>query len=180
MKASNRTTTIMLLLAGIAFGVAGAVAADLPIHPTETVVGLGFSQSTVNTVIFRRNSVISFGDNQYISYYDPTGAVILGKRKHGESTWQTVKTQYKGDPHRRPPLDQPGGGRGRVPASFLGPPQQPPQLLPKRCARFAGTDRAHAHGGRHGKERDLPGILQWSARVADISVSRRRPPATAI
>ena len=33
-------------------------------------VGKGFSSTSVNTTVFRNNSIVTHGNTQYISYYD--------------------------------------------------------------------------------------------------------------
>ncbi|MCM1489828.1 MAG: BNR repeat-containing protein [Muribaculum sp.] len=60
-------------------------------------VGEGFSGTSVNTAVFRTNSLVTYGDTQYISYYDPEGYMTLGKRKHGNDEWEIHRTQYKGN-----------------------------------------------------------------------------------
>ncbi|MDE6768734.1 MAG: BNR-4 repeat-containing protein, partial [Muribaculaceae bacterium] len=60
-------------------------------------LGNGYSGTSVNTAVFRTNSIVTNGDTQYISYYDPDGYVTLGKRKHGSNDWEIHKTQYKGN-----------------------------------------------------------------------------------
>ena len=37
-------------------------------------VGKGYSQTSVNTAVFRNNSLVTQGDEQYISYYDAEGS----------------------------------------------------------------------------------------------------------
>lgn len=59
-------------------------------------VGKGYSQTSVNTTIFRNNSLVTQGDEQYISYYDADGYLVLGKRKLGTSRWTLQRTSYKG------------------------------------------------------------------------------------
>jgi hypothetical protein len=59
--------------------------------------GEGYSQTSVNTGIFRKNSLVTYQDAQYIAYYDPEGWLILGKRKLKESTFELQRSQYKGD-----------------------------------------------------------------------------------
>ena len=66
---------ILLLLCGIMF---------IPVlcYPQHLVeVGKGYSCTSVNTTVFRNNSLITHGDEQYISYYDAEGYLVLGKRK---------------------------------------------------------------------------------------------------
>lgn len=66
-------------------------------------VGKGYSETSVNTAVFRNNSIVTQGDEQYISYYDPKGYLVLGKRKLGSDRWTVNRTQYKGsvkDAHR--------------------------------------------------------------------------------
>ena len=60
-------------------------------------VGMGYSQTSVNTTVFRNNSLVTQGDEQYISYYDAEGYLILGKRKLGSGKWTLHRTQYKGN-----------------------------------------------------------------------------------
>ena len=56
----------------------------------------GYSQTSVNTTVFRNSSLATLGDIQYISYYDSEGYVVVGRRHLGEESWQTSRTQYKG------------------------------------------------------------------------------------
>lgn len=59
-------------------------------------VGTGYSQTSVNTPVFRNNSLVTYGDEQYISYYDGEGYLVLGKRRLGSSDWQLHRSQYRG------------------------------------------------------------------------------------
>ena len=60
-------------------------------------VGNGYSQTSVNTTVFRNNSLVTQGDEQYISYYDGDGYLVLGKRKLDSDQWTLQRTQYKGN-----------------------------------------------------------------------------------
>ena len=60
-------------------------------------VGDGYAATSVNTAVFRGSSLATHGDTQYISYYDPDGNLVLGKRKLGSVNWTLHKTQYKGN-----------------------------------------------------------------------------------
>jgi|SRR6218665_73425 len=60
-------------------------------------VGKGWANNSVNAVIFRKNSIVSYKDFQFISYYDSAGNVMLGKRRHGSTHWELVNTQLKGN-----------------------------------------------------------------------------------
>lgn len=67
-------------------------------HATKsTFVDSGWAGNSVNTVIFRKNALTSFGNTQFISYYNPEGFVMLGKRKTGSRNWELVQTNYKGN-----------------------------------------------------------------------------------
>ncbi|MBL7742508.1 MAG: BNR repeat-containing protein [Chitinophagaceae bacterium] len=66
-------------------------------HVSITDVDSGWSGNSVNAVVFRKNSLVSFGDTQFISFYDAKGFVVLGKRKAGEKNWQLNKTGYTGN-----------------------------------------------------------------------------------
>lgn len=60
-------------------------------------VGKGYSQTSVNTAVFRNNSLVTQGNEQYIAYYDAEGCLVLGKRKLGSEKWTLNRTQYKGN-----------------------------------------------------------------------------------
>ena len=57
----------------------------------------GWANNSVNTVIFRKNSLVSFRDTQFIAFYNQQQYVVLGKRRLGESKWQLQETVYKGN-----------------------------------------------------------------------------------
>ena len=59
--------------------------------------GKGYSQTSVNTTVFRNNSLVTQGDEQYISYYDAEGFLTLGKRSLDSEQWTLHRTQYKGN-----------------------------------------------------------------------------------
>ncbi|MBE9518835.1 MAG: BNR repeat-containing protein [Bacteroidetes bacterium] len=69
----------------------------------RSTIGLGWAQNSINGVIFRRNSVVSYQGLQYASHYDSTGQMVLAKRKLESDEWMSKKTPYKGnvtDAHR--------------------------------------------------------------------------------
>ncbi len=76
-----------------------ASAIALPKNPAGRLVkvGDGYAATSVNTAVFRGSSLVTHGDTQYISYYDPDGYVTLGKRKLGTDDWTLHRTQYKGN-----------------------------------------------------------------------------------
>lgn len=59
--------------------------------------GYGWSRNSVNTVVFRKNSLTSFNDTQYIAYYDSAQYVVLGKRTLPAGEWEIRRTSYRGD-----------------------------------------------------------------------------------
>ncbi len=59
--------------------------------------GKGYSSTSVNTTVFRNNSVVTFKKNQYISFYDADGFLVVGKRKLGTENWTLKRSQYKGN-----------------------------------------------------------------------------------
>ena len=66
---------ILLLLCGI------ILVPTLVCSQRLVEVGKGYSCTSVNTAVFRNNSLVTHGDEQYISYYDNDGYLVLGKRK---------------------------------------------------------------------------------------------------
>lgn len=60
-------------------------------------VGEGWSKNTVNTAVFRKNSLVSNSKYQYIAYYDDKGFLIVGQRKLKSKKWYTKNTGFKGN-----------------------------------------------------------------------------------
>jgi BNR repeat-containing family member len=60
-------------------------------------VDSAWANNSVNTVIFRKNSLVTFKGVQYIAYYNNEMFVVIGKRKTGTSQWQLKQTVYKGN-----------------------------------------------------------------------------------
>ena len=60
-------------------------------------VDKGYSCTSVNTAVFRNSSLVTQGDIQYISYYDPEGYLIIGKRELGSDEWTLHRSQYRGN-----------------------------------------------------------------------------------
>lgn len=79
---------LLLLLCLCGYGMA---------YPQLVRVGKGYSNTSVNTTVFRNSPLVTDGDTQYISYYDPEGYLVLGKRQIGSAEWTLKRSQYKGN-----------------------------------------------------------------------------------
>ncbi|WP_114936981.1 BNR repeat-containing protein [Mucilaginibacter endophyticus] len=85
-----------LLFICILFG--GTVTASAQTEKvTTSIIGPGWANNSVNTVVFRKNSLVTFKGEQYAAYYNNDQVLVLAKRKSGSANWQTVTTQYKAD-----------------------------------------------------------------------------------
>ena len=60
-------------------------------------VGEGYSQTSVNTTVFRNSPLVTVGDRQYITYYDAEGYVVLGRRRLKSDRWTVRRTSYRGN-----------------------------------------------------------------------------------
>lgn len=60
-------------------------------------VSKGWAGNSINTVIFRRNSVTSYNNHQYAAFYDDSANVILAKRHLDSSKWKIHHTRYTGN-----------------------------------------------------------------------------------
>lgn len=89
-----RNTCLLLALACLPLG---TMAQEAVPAARLVEVGEGYSQTSVNTTVFRNNSLVTSGDEQYIAYYDADGYLMLGKRKLGSDRWTLHRTQYKGN-----------------------------------------------------------------------------------
>ncbi len=60
-------------------------------------ISKAWAKNSINTVIFRKNSVVSFNNQQYVAYYDSLGYVVLAKRKLRSDNWIIRRTEFKGN-----------------------------------------------------------------------------------
>ncbi|RYZ30627.1 MAG: neuraminidase [Chitinophagaceae bacterium] len=60
-------------------------------------VDSGWANNSVNTTVFRKNSLVTYDGTQFISFYDKDRYVVLGKRKTGTTEWQLKRTNYQGN-----------------------------------------------------------------------------------
>ena len=88
---------LAVTVAVCAAAVGPVAAADPAGAPTESVVGPGWANNSVNAVVFRKNSLVSDLHTQYVGYYDAERYLVLGKRKLGTSRWTTRRTPYRGN-----------------------------------------------------------------------------------
>jgi len=66
-------------------------------EPSLSTVGKGWANNSVNVVVFRKNSLVTQGDTQYVAYYDAERYLVLGKRKLGASAWTVQRTAWQGN-----------------------------------------------------------------------------------
>lgn len=85
----------LLLAALLAASLQAAAAAAAA--PVISVVGDGWANNSVNAVVFRKNSLVTQGDTQYVAYYDAERYLVLGKRKLGSSQWTVQRTPWQGN-----------------------------------------------------------------------------------
>jgi hypothetical protein len=64
---------------------------------TTSQAGTGWANNSVNAVIFRKNSLTTWKDTQFIAWYDQDQYMVLGKRRSGDKSWQTMRTAFKGN-----------------------------------------------------------------------------------
>lgn len=57
----------------------------------------GWAKTQVNAVIFRKNSVTTFKQTQFVAFYDVESKVVVAKRKLGTKKWQIQPTQFSGN-----------------------------------------------------------------------------------
>jgi hypothetical protein len=76
-------------------------------------VAEGWARNSINAVSFRKNSLTSFRDTQFVAYYDPEGFMVLGKRRSGQTNWLLKRTPYQGntsDAHNSISIEVDGNG----------------------------------------------------------------------
>ncbi|WP_140486183.1 BNR repeat-containing protein [Flavobacterium sp. GSA192] len=94
MCSSTVTVVVKSVFLMIAF-FSCTVNAQLQIKESE--IGLGWSNNSVNTVIFRSSALTTFKKVQYTAYYNPEGKMVLAKRKINSKKWDVFETPYSGN-----------------------------------------------------------------------------------
>ncbi|HEX5150717.1 MAG TPA: BNR repeat-containing protein [Parafilimonas sp.] len=91
---------VFLVCTGMLFSACTDVTLPLPL-PLATEqridVGTGWAKTSINATVFRKNSVVTYHDMQFIAYYDKDGNVIVGRRNLRDKNWELKRTQYKGN-----------------------------------------------------------------------------------
>lgn len=62
-----------------------------------TEVDSGWAANSVNAVVFRKNSLVTYKDIQYIAFYNQQQVVVVGKRRLGGKKWELKETIYRGN-----------------------------------------------------------------------------------
>lgn len=73
-----------------------SVTATLSAQHVYDTIGFGWARTSVNTVVFRKNALVSHGDLQYAAFYDPEAFVVMARRDKNNK-WKYQRTQYKGN-----------------------------------------------------------------------------------
>jgi hypothetical protein len=81
------------------FCIASAISVSAQVKPITSLtdVDSGWANTSVNTVVFRKNSLVSYKNTQYIAFYNQQQFIVIGKRKSGDKKWQLKQTTYKGN-----------------------------------------------------------------------------------
>ena len=66
-------------------------------HTNLINISDGWAANSINTVVFRHNSLASYMGVQYAAFYAADSSVILAKRNTGSQEWDIKKTGYKGN-----------------------------------------------------------------------------------
>ena len=89
MSIRLKITFFLMLIAALSF------AQNIPEY---SFIANGWANNSVNTAIFRKNSLVTFRDTQFAAFYDAEKRVVLAKRKLGSSDWIIRQTQFHGKP----------------------------------------------------------------------------------
>lgn len=93
-----RPVRVLSACAGIALtGCTTLTSTSAVLAPKIVDVAPGWANNSVNTVIFRKNSLVTDGQTQYIAFYDAERYVVLGKRQLGSEQWTIARTNYRGN-----------------------------------------------------------------------------------
>lgn len=89
-----RLQIFLLIILSSIFSITHSSAQQAP-QTHLIAVGEGWAKNSINAVVFRKNSLVSIKDTQFIAYYNEDGFIVLGKRKLGTENWQLKTTELK-------------------------------------------------------------------------------------
>ena len=70
------------------------LAVTCPAQVRMVPIAEGWANNQINAVIFRKNSVTSYKNEQFAAFYDGSSQVVLAKRRHGSTKWQLHATRF--------------------------------------------------------------------------------------
>src|SRR6478609_8622225 len=70
---------------------------DLCAQKKVSTIGLGWANTSVNTVVFRKNALVTHQNIQYAAYYDTDSMLTLAKRKLSDEVWEVKQSAYRGN-----------------------------------------------------------------------------------
>lgn len=62
-----------------------------------STVAEGWANNSVNVTVFRKNSLVTYNNAQYIAFYDKDKFVVIGKRILPSGKWQLQRTSFTGN-----------------------------------------------------------------------------------
>jgi hypothetical protein len=99
-RAISATTLLSALLIGLPSGTLTRADDTGRVVPADGVrlsaIAPGYARNAVNVTVYRKQSVVTHGDTQFVSFYDGEGRVVLAKRKLGGDAWETKTTSLTG------------------------------------------------------------------------------------
>jgi rhamnogalacturonyl hydrolase YesR len=63
----------------------------------STIAENGWANNSVNVVVFRKNSLVTFKNTQYAAYYDADQYLVVAKRNINKKKWEVLRSAYKAD-----------------------------------------------------------------------------------
>lgn len=63
----------------------------------STIAENGWANNSVNTVVFRKNSLVTFKNTQFAAYYDVDQYLVVAKRNINKKEWEVLRSAYKAD-----------------------------------------------------------------------------------
>jgi len=85
----------MKILLNLCFFICMAASAQQITH--YPIAENAWANNSVNTVIFRKNALVTLKDVQYAAFYDREQYVVLAKRNLHKLNWELQRTQFQGD-----------------------------------------------------------------------------------
>ncbi len=86
--------SVLVLSLSVVFGSVSCKSTTKSSETESMSVAEAWAGNSINTVVFRHNSITTFQNTQYVAFYDTSGHVVVAKRTLPDKQWTVKQTRF--------------------------------------------------------------------------------------